>query len=124
MNRLARARMPGFSCAGSTTWRGRPKEIAVGIRSLSAGTSSISSPKRTGPSSSGERGKAMKKWIGFLLCATCMGAATHEIFPDHHSRVFSAHEQPVLRIRSGDTVITKTWDSGGQDQTGKRHLQH
>ena len=66
----------------------------------------------------------MRKWIGFLLCAAWAGAATHEIYPDHHSRVFSAHEQPVLRIHSGDTVITKTWDSGGQDQTGKRHLQH
>ncbi len=27
-------------------------------------------------------------------------------------------------MHSGDTVITKTWDSGGQDQTGKMHLHH
>jgi len=65
----------------------------------------------------------MRTGIGFLFCATWLAAATHEVYPDHHSRVFSAHEQPVLRIHSGDTVITKTWDSGGQDQTGKRHLQ-
>ena len=51
-------------------------------------------------------------------------AETHRYIPDHHSRVFSAHEKPVLRIRSGDTVITKTWDSGGQDEKGVRHLQH
>jgi amidase len=51
-------------------------------------------------------------------------AKTHEIYPDHHSRVFSAQPQPVLRLHSGDTVITKTWDSGGQDQAGVRHLQH
>jgi acetamidase/formamidase len=66
----------------------------------------------------------MRTSISLLLCATWLTAATHEIYPDRHSRVFSAHEQPVLRIRSGDTVITRTWDSGGQDQTGKRHLQH
>jgi acetamidase/formamidase len=66
----------------------------------------------------------MRTWILITVCAPWLGAATHEIYPDHHSRVFSAHQQPVLRIRSGDTVITKTWDSGGQDQTGKRHLQH
>ncbi len=65
----------------------------------------------------------MKKSLVLILCAPWLGAATHQIIPDHHSRVFSAHEQPVLRIHSGDTVITKTWDSGGQDQTGKRHLQ-
>ena len=66
----------------------------------------------------------MNRCIGFLalLSLTSASAATHEIFPDHHSRVFSAHEQPVLRIHSGDTVITKTWDSGGQDQAGKRHI--
>ena len=66
----------------------------------------------------------MKYFILFAASALHLSAATHEIYPDHHSRVFSAHEQPVLRIRSGDTVITKTWDSGGQDQAGKRHLQH
>jgi amidase len=66
----------------------------------------------------------MRRWIVFTLCVPFAGAATHEIYPDHHSRVFSAHEQPVLHLHSGDTVITKTWDSGGQDQAGRRHLQH
>ena len=50
--------------------------------------------------------------------------ATHEIYPTHHSRVFSAYKEPVLRIKSGDTVITRTWDSGGQDHLGVRHIQH
>ena len=61
------------------------------------------------------------------LCALCAGFAsgeTHTYIPDHHSRVFSAHQEPVLRIRPGDTVITKTWDSGGQDEKSVRHLQH
>lgn len=50
-------------------------------------------------------------------------AAVHTFHPDHHSRFFSARETPVLRIHSGDTVITDTWDSGGQDAQGTRHLQ-
>ena len=66
----------------------------------------------------------MRRWIPLSLCVPWLIAATHEIYPDHHSQAFSAHEQPVLRLHSGDTVITKTWDSGGQDQTGKRHLHH
>jgi acetamidase/formamidase len=54
-----------------------------------------------------------------MLCAE-----THTIYPDRHSRVFSAQQEPVLRIQSGDTVITRTWDSGGQDLLGVRHIQH
>ena len=59
-----------------------------------------------------------------LLSGAALQAATHEVYPDHHSRVFSAHEKPVLRIHAGDSVITKTWDSGGQDHTGRRHIEH
>jgi amidase len=64
------------------------------------------------------------KLLAVVIAAVTAAAATHEIYPDHHSRVFSAQQQPVLRIHSGDTVITKTWDSGGQDQQGVRHLKH
>jgi amidase len=60
-------------------------------------------------------------WTLLPLCG--LRAATVEVYPDHHSRVFSAHEKPVARIHSGDTVITKTWDSGGQDEKSVRHLQ-
>jgi amidase len=59
----------------------------------------------------------------WLLSSALAPAATHTIYPDHHSRVFSAYKEPILRIHSGDTVITKTWDSGGQDEKGVRHLQ-
>jgi acetamidase/formamidase len=62
--------------------------------------------------------------IVLLLAAGTALAATHEIYPDHHSRVFSAQKTPVLRIRSGDTVITRTWDSGGADYKGVKHIQH
>jgi acetamidase/formamidase len=59
-----------------------------------------------------------------LAGAPLLPAETHTIYPDHHSRVFSATKEPVLKIRSGDTVITRTWDSGGQDHLGVRHIQH
>src|SRR3954452_10315713 len=62
--------------------------------------------------------------ILLLFIAGFLQAETHTIYPDHHSPVFSAHQDPVLRVHSGDTIITKTWDSGGQDQAGVRHLKH
>ena len=34
----------------------------------------------------------------------------------HH--VFSSRKEPLLRIKSGDTVITRTVDSSGRDYTG------
>ena len=64
------------------------------------------------------------KPVLFLVAACSLAAATHTIYPDYHSRVFSAYKEPVLRINSGDTVITRTWDSGGQDLKGVRHIQH
>jgi acetamidase/formamidase len=60
----------------------------------------------------------------FLAAGLGLAAATHEIYPDHHSRVFSPNKTPVLRIRTGDTVITRTWDSGGADYKGVKHIQH
>jgi acetamidase/formamidase len=51
-------------------------------------------------------------------------AETHTIYPQHHSRVFSAFKEPVLKIKSGDSVITRTWDSGGADWRGVKHIQH
>jgi acetamidase/formamidase len=53
-----------------------------------------------------------------------VSANTYEIYPEQHSRVFSAQKEPILRIHSGDTVITRTWDSGGQDYKGVRHIPH
>jgi amidase len=61
-------------------------------------------------------------WL--FLMAICAAAETHTIYPEHHSRVFSTSKEPVLRIKTGDTVITRTWDSGGQDYKGVRHIQH
>ena len=59
-----------------------------------------------------------------LLLGLGLAAETHTIYPNHHSRVFSAFKEPVLKIRSGDTVITRTWDSGGADHQAVKHIQH
>jgi acetamidase/formamidase len=59
-----------------------------------------------------------------LGLAGALAAETHRVFPEHHSRVFSAYKEPVARIKSGDTVITRTWDSGGADWKGVKHIKH
>src|SRR6185295_3327276 len=59
-----------------------------------------------------------------LILHTLGLAATIEIYPATHSRVFSPNKEPVARIKSGDTVITRTWDSGGADWKGVKHIQH
>ena len=62
--------------------------------------------------------------LGFFTAALLAAAATHEIYPDKHSRVFSAYKEPVARIQPGDTVVTRTWDSGGADWKGVKHIEH
>ncbi len=66
----------------------------------------------------------MVRTLFVSLMAMLAHAATHEIYPETHSRVFSAYKQPVGRVHSGDTVITRTWDSGGGDWEGVKHIQH
>ncbi len=66
----------------------------------------------------------MRLLIVALSAAALVPAETHTIYPQRHSRVFSAYKEPVLRIKSGDTVITRTWDSGGGDWKGVAHIQH
>src|SRR5688572_33023547 len=45
--------------------------------------------------------------------------ALHHFQPTHYHRTLGPHE-PVLRIASGDTVITTTVDAGGGDAAGER----
>jgi len=59
-----------------------------------------------------------------VLLALPASAETHKIFPDHHSSNLSAQKDPILRIKSGDSVVTRTWDSGGGDHKGVHHLKH
>src|SRR5258708_23448585 len=57
-----------------------------------------------------------------LIAASPSWAETHKIIADHYYRTFS-HQNPILkRIQPGDVVVTKTLDSGGQDD--KDVLRH
>lgn len=52
----------------------------------------------------------------FLILCVPVAAETHTVIPATYPHTFS-HTNPVVqRIRSGDVVITKTLDSGGQDE--------
>jgi acetamidase/formamidase len=55
-----------------------------------------------------------------ILAAASLTAETHQIVPRQYYRTFS-HTNPVLtRIKPGDIVITKTVDSGGQNELGEQ----
>lgn len=64
--------------------------------------------------------------LAFVVLAGSMtgGAEIHEIYPETHSRLFTADVAPILRIASGDSVITRTWDSGGRDHDDVWHIEH
>lgn len=47
------------------------------------------------------------------------GAETHTFVPDHFFTTWSAAHPPVLHIKPGDRVITKTIDAGGVDWNGR-----
>ncbi|MBI4220805.1 MAG: acetamidase/formamidase family protein [Chloroflexi bacterium] len=44
----------------------------------------------------------------------------HEIYADRYYRTFSRAHPVLLRVKPGDTVRTRTVDSGGQDEKGER----
>jgi acetamidase/formamidase len=55
-----------------------------------------------------------------VSAAASLLAETHQIVPQQYYRTFS-HTNPVLkRIAAGDIVITKTLDSGGQNERGEQ----
>jgi amidase len=56
-------------------------------------------------------------WL--LSLASRAGAETHTFVPDHFFNTWSAAHAPVLHIKPGDHVITKTIDAGGVDWNGK-----
>jgi amidase len=59
----------------------------------------------------------MRNWLLLAsLCAVVAHAETHTIVAKTYYRTFG-HQNPVLlRIHPGDSVVTKTLDSGGQDE--------
>ena len=58
-----------------------------------------------------------------LLCVVAMNAETHRIDPQTYYHTFSRTNPPAARIRPGDVVITKTLDSGGQDEKGVKRSE-
>ena len=46
----------------------------------------------------------------------------HEFVPSAFYREFSALNEPVLTVSSGDTIHTSTIDAGGADETGQRRI--
>lgn len=58
--------------------------------------------------------------IGALaLTATAVQAETHTFAPTAYYTTYSFAHPPALRIKSGDTVVTKTIDAAGVDHLGK-----
>ncbi len=63
--------------------------------------------------------------VAALFCGLGAGAAaaeTHRIVPEVYYRTFSRAHPPVLRVKAGDRIVTKTLDAGGQDfQDARKH---
>ncbi len=53
--------------------------------------------------------------LGVSAGAQAPQGTTHQLVPDRFYNTFSFAHQPVLRIRPGDRVVTKTIDAGGVD---------
>src|ERR1700676_4355631 len=56
------------------------------------------------------------KLAAVLVCATALAAETHRFEPQIYYHTFSHSNAVGTRIRPGDVVVTKTLDSGGQDE--------
>lgn len=54
-----------------------------------------------------------------LVSASTAQAETHNFSPTTYYTTYSAAHPPALRIKSGDTVVTKTIDAAGVDFQGK-----
>ena len=58
--------------------------------------------------------------LTLLLLVPLLPAATHQIVADRYYRTFTHAHPPLLRIRPGDIVQTKTLDAAGLDDKGVR----
>ena len=56
---------------------------------------------------------------GLALAAVRVSAETHRFVPTQYYNTYSAAHPPVLRIKPGDRVVTKTIDAAGTDWNGK-----
>lgn len=55
-----------------------------------------------------------------LFAATAVRAEVHQFMPRVYYRTFSTANPLALRIKPGDTVVTKTLDAGGSDEKSVR----
>jgi acetamidase/formamidase len=55
-----------------------------------------------------------------LRCTAPAIAETHRVLPQRYYNSFDHRHAVLARIRSGDTVNTRTADAGGYDETGKK----
>ncbi|HEX7140147.1 MAG TPA: acetamidase/formamidase family protein, partial [Vicinamibacterales bacterium] len=58
-----------------------------------------------------------------LFSACTAAAETHRFVPDRFYGTYSAAHPPALRVKPGDTVVTKTIDAAGVDWNGKSVAQ-
>jgi len=64
----------------------------------------------------------MRKLLLAAIFVLAANAETHKIVADRYYRTFSHQNAVLKRIKPGDVVVTKTLDSGGQDDKDvKRH---
>ncbi len=55
-----------------------------------------------------------------LMNASFLSGETHSFMPTKYHNTFSSAHKPVLRIKPGDRVVTKTIDAWGFDSSGKK----
>ena len=46
-------------------------------------------------------------------------AETHRVFATRFYNSFHHRHEPLLRVKSGDVVVTRTIDASGRDEAGK-----
>jgi amidase len=61
--------------------------------------------------------------IAILATRSAIAAETHRFVPERFYGTYSAAHPPALRVKPGDTVVTKTIDAAGVDWNGKSVAQ-
>jgi len=61
-----------------------------------------------------------KFYLPIALFLPALSAETHQIVATTYYRTFSRAHPPLVRVRPGDTVLTKTLDAAGIDDQGVR----
>ena len=61
--------------------------------------------------------------VAILRACSHVAAETHRFMPERFYGTYSAAHPPALRVKPGDTVVTKTIDAAGVDWNGKSVAQ-